>query len=107
MDSAPVTPTVKDLSAVRASASVTRITNWNDPAVNGVPAMRPTEASNASPAGSAPVATIQEYGGLPPVAATVPEYAWPTVPVSRVFVVMVTGAAGAGAMIIRNGFVVD
>ena len=44
---------------------------------------------------------------MPPVADRFPEYACPTVPVFSPVVVMLTGGAGAGLMVIRSSFVVD
>ena len=50
------------------------------PAVVGVPLIAPVPAFNVSPAGSAPAVTLHVYGGVPPVAAIVCEYAVDTVP---------------------------
>src|SRR5690348_1064732 len=58
--------------------SVTRALNVNDPVAVGVPLMRPLLEFRLKPSGSAPVVTDQEYGGFPPVAVSVCEYADPT-----------------------------
>src|ERR1019366_6450754 len=60
--------------------SVTRTVKLLDPGVPGVPDMVPA-AARLNPAGNVPLATDHEYGGDPPVAASVWEYATPTVPV--------------------------
>ena len=53
-----------------------------------------TPADNVSPAGNAPDVIVQLYGGVPPVAAKVSEYAVPTVPMPRGdAVLMETGVA--------------
>ena len=48
--------------------SVTRTVKLLDPAVPGVPDIVP--AARLKPAGSVPLATDHEYGGVPPVAAS-------------------------------------
>ncbi len=48
--------------------------------------------SSVRPAGSAPPASDHEYGGVPPVAASVCEYATPTDPAGRLVVVTSRGA---------------
>jgi hypothetical protein len=57
----------------------------------GVPETTPVVADNDSPAGSAPLATDQVYGVLPPVAASVAVYATPTCPAGSEVVVIVIG----------------
>jgi hypothetical protein len=69
--------------------SATTTVKLNVPAVGGVPEIVPVEALIASPPGSAPV-TLQAYGVCPPLAATVCEYATPTVPDERLVVVIVS-----------------
>ena len=46
----------------------------------GVPEMTPVPALRVSPAGNVPFVTDQLYGGVPPVAASVSPYGWPTTP---------------------------
>jgi hypothetical protein len=89
--------------AVGVAESVTvTMTDDEVPAVVGVPVMAPVDESMLRPAGN-PVAD-QVYGVVPPVAATVAEYAVPTVPPGSVVVVMAslpakfTKAAAGGVM---------
>lgn len=70
--------------------SVTRTVNDEVPDAAGVPEIVPLDAS-VRPAGNVPVAIAHVYGGVPPVAARVAEYAAPTVPGGRVAVVTVGG----------------
>src|SRR6185503_8752171 len=86
---------VNDLVAVRLAASLTSTVNVWLSAPVGVPLISPLELLSESPAGSVPVVTIQfEYGAVPPVAASVCEYATPTVPSLRgEAVVILTGEA--------------
>ena len=75
--------------------SVTWIVNMPDhPAVVGVPVITPLE-ERVRPAGRAPLATVHVYGGFPPLAASVAEYAVPTVPFikSEVRIVKFEGTA--------------
>ena len=60
--------------AVCAAASVTLAVKLNVPAVVGVPEIWPAEES-VSPPGSAPALTVQVKGVVPPLAASVVEYA--------------------------------
>ena len=60
-------------------ASVTVTVNELDPGVVGVPVIAPLDDID-NPAGSEPAVTLKEYGPVPPVAATVWEYADPVVP---------------------------
>jgi hypothetical protein len=62
------------------------------PAAVGVPEITPAEFM-ARPAGRVPLVIVHAYGGIPPLAATVPEYAVPTVPATSAPVVT-AGAAG-------------
>src|SRR5262249_41647420 len=50
------------------------------PLAFGVPLSTPLTGSSVMPFGSAPVNTDHVYGGTPPVACSVCEYATPTVP---------------------------
>jgi hypothetical protein len=65
----------------------------NVPALVGEPEMVPF-AFSITPCGNVPADVVHVYGGVPPVAARVPVYAWPTVPAGSAFVEIV-GAAGA------------
>jgi hypothetical protein len=65
--------------AVKSPLSATEIKKVDVPAAVGVPAIVPEEL-RFRPGGSAPPISIQLYGGLPPSAWTVWEYAVPTVP---------------------------
>lgn len=61
--------------------------------VVGVPDMTPVLAFRASPAGNAPVDTLQLIGGVPPVVCKVALYALPTVPLGSEVVVIPRGTA--------------
>jgi hypothetical protein len=63
-----------------ATLSVTLTVKLLDPAAVGVPEIVPFAAS-ISPAGSDPLAIVHVKGGVPPIAASVWEYAVPTIPV--------------------------
>jgi len=57
----------------------------NVPATDGVPEITPLDEFNVTPAGSAPLARLQEYGPpSPPLAANVTEYGALTAPLGRV-----------------------
>jgi hypothetical protein len=62
------------------------------PGVVGVPATAPVVLERARPGGRLPAASDQAYGVLPPDAATVCEYACPTVPPGRLVVVIWSGS---------------
>jgi hypothetical protein len=70
--------------------------------VVGVPPMTPAPDS-VRPAGSVPVVTDHAYGGVPPVAANVCEYAVPTVPFERGDDVVIE--SGGGSIVTANCFV--
>ena len=74
-----------------------------DPALVGEPDSAPP-AERLSPAGSDPLATAHEYGGVPPDAPSVCEYATPTMPAGSDDVVI--DKAG-GLMVIDNAAVAD
>jgi hypothetical protein len=57
------------------------------PAADGFPEITPAEVKD-NPGGNFPETKDQVYGGTPPVAARVAEYATPTEPVGSVFVVI-------------------
>ena len=59
----------------------------------GVPEMIPVPLARLSPAGSDPADTVQESGAVPPDAASVVEYAAPTVALGKELVVMEGAAA--------------
>lgn len=71
---------VKASFAVAPAVSATCIEKLNVLAADGVPASVPLEPFNEMPAGRTPWMTVQLYGGLPPDALSVWEYALPTVP---------------------------
>src|SRR5215472_4363537 len=85
---------VSDSAAVAepAAPSVTLTVKFAAPAAPGVPEMLPP-ADRLRPAGSVPLDTDHEYGGVPPVAPSVCEYATPTVPAGSEDVV-ITRAGG-------------
>ena len=62
----------------------------------GVPEIAPVLALRLSPAGKLPELMFHWYGGVPPVAESVVEYASPAVPFGSEVVLMVRGF-GAGA----------
>jgi hypothetical protein len=59
-----------------------------------------------SPGGNDPLATDHAYGGVPPLAARVCEYAVPAVPAGSDALVML-GGVGAGLMVIGNACEAD
>jgi len=61
-----------------------------------VPVIAPVEVFSERPAGSAGV-TDHVYGPVPPDAATVAEYDWPTPPVGKLVVEIWSCAANVGA----------
>jgi hypothetical protein len=66
--------------------SVTRTVKFDVPYAVGVPLITPPELKE-SPAGNEPALSDHEYGVTPPEAASVWEYATPTVPPGRLEVV--------------------
>jgi hypothetical protein len=64
------------------------------PDVVGVPLIAPVPAFSVSPTGSAPVVTLHVYGVVPPVAASVREYAVPTIPAVNGLAVLMVSVAG-------------
>ena len=62
----------RPLVAVLVAASVTCTVKLTVPATVGVPVMAPVE-DRPSPAGRAPALIENEYGGVPPLAATLCE----------------------------------
>src|SRR5262249_12498645 len=63
------------------------------PLAVGVPEITPELGASVNPAGSAPLAIAHVYGGVPPLAARVAEYAAPTTPPGSAVVVIVSGPA--------------
>ena len=90
--------------AVGVVESVTFTVKLNDPDAVGVPEIVPLEAFNVSPPGSAPELMLQLYGVVPPLAASVVEYAVPLCPPGTELVVICTGVTAA-AIVIEKDFV--
>ena len=70
-------PTLIDRFAVFVSAvglleSVTVTVKLEVPTAVGLPVMAPVVSFSVSPAGRVPVVTVQLYGDVPPLAASVP-----------------------------------
>ena len=65
----------------------------------GVPEIAPVEELSDMLAGSAPAATLHEYGGVPPIAATLALYGVFNVPSSKDKVVMTSGPGDPMAMV--------
>ena len=74
-----VTASVNCLEAVTELLSKTCTVNVKFPPSVGTPEIFAVPASKESPAGSAPVVMLHEYGGVPPVATNTWEYATPAV----------------------------
>jgi hypothetical protein len=70
---------------------------FETPVAVGVPEITPVPAVSASPAGSAPLAIDHVYGGVPPLAARVAEYAVPATPIGSA-VVVTASPPGAGTV---------
>ena len=66
-------------------------------AAAGVPLITPA-TDNVKPAGNAPDATDQEYGGVPPVAAKACKYALPTVAAGKGDAVVIESGGGLMAI---------
>ena len=88
---------------LEAEESVACTVKLDWPALVGVPLIVPA-LLKLRPAGNAPDAIVQEYGIVPPVAVSVNEYAFPTMPFGTEAVVIVSGGALA-FMVMDNGFV--
>jgi hypothetical protein len=69
---------VNTRSTAAPSASVTRIVNATVPVSVGVPVSSPVDGSSVIPAGTAPVATDQVNGAVPPLGTSGRRYATPT-----------------------------
>jgi hypothetical protein len=70
----PTTAIVNCLKVLTFALSVTFIVKVELPGFAGVPEMAPVLVFNASPSGSDPADTSQEYGWLPPAATRELEY---------------------------------
>ena len=79
------------LVVVPATLSVTRTVNVLTPVVVGVPEITPP-LDKVRPAGRLPLASDQVYGGVPPCALTVTEYATPSVAAGSGEVVVIVSA---------------
>ncbi|HEX3844224.1 MAG TPA: hypothetical protein VHV80_07680, partial [Steroidobacteraceae bacterium] len=62
----------------------------------GFPVIAPVAALSDSPDGRDPLLSDHLYGDVPPLAARVAEYAFPTVPAGRLAVVMAKAAGAEG-----------
>ncbi len=103
-ETAAATVRVNDLVAVCAVGvveSVTFAVNVNEPDAVGVPEIVPPDES-VKPPGSAPVLTLQVYGVVPPLAASVVEYAVPTCPEGTEPVEIVTGVTAAAIVRVND-----
>ena len=81
--------------------SVTFIVKLKVPAVVGVPEIVPV-ADRVRPPGKAPELMLQLYGVVPPVAASVVEYAVPTCPEETELVVTCTGVTAAATVSVND-----
>jgi hypothetical protein len=90
-----------ELVAICDALSVTLTVNVEMPAAAGVPVMAPF-AANDNPPGKMPDVTLHEYGGAPPFAVRVVQYATPTIPSAKVVVGL---DSVAGATVIDNNLV--
>ena len=70
-----------------AFASVALSAKFAIPTVAGVPLIWPEEL-NVKPGGNVPLAIVQVYGGLPPIACRPWLYATPTSPLGREMVLI-------------------
>jgi hypothetical protein len=86
------------LVAMAEALSLTWTVKVKVPAALREPVMAPLE-ERLRPPGNAPFTMDQVYGGVPPVAASVCEYAAPGEPPGRLVVVMLS----EGATVIENG----
>ena len=91
--------------AVGVVESVTFTVKLYVPACVGVPEISPLEAVRAKPGGRRPELMVQLYGVTPPVAASVEEYAVPTLPVGIEVLVICTFVGGAAATLMLSGTV--
>ncbi len=92
-----------DFVVVRDALSRTWTVKFAVPAVVGIPLITPA-ADNVRPAGGVPIVTDHAYGGVPPVANKLCEYAVPTAPFGRGDAVRIE--TGGGSTVSANDFVV-
>ena len=92
MVSPATTVIVNALVACTLAASVTCAVKLKLPALVGIPVMAPLVASNVRPAGKEPDVMDQRYGGVPPTAFRLAEYAVPMAPPDRVGAVVIVSA---------------
>lgn len=107
-ETAAATVRVKDLVAVCAVGvveSVTFAVKVNEPDAVGVPEIVPPEES-VKPPGKAPELMLQLYGVVPPLDASVVEYAVPTVPDGTELVEIVTGVTAAEIVMLSDSVAV-
>jgi hypothetical protein len=83
-------------TAVLLAASVTFTVKFDVPAIVGVPVIAPVDVFRLSPAGSVPAERLQEYGVVPPVAASDVLYADCACPLGRLVVEMLNDDVWAG-----------
>jgi hypothetical protein len=94
---------LKAFSAIRWPVSVTRIVKLNEPSAVGVPVSPPPD-ERLNPCGKEdPGASDQVYGGVPPVAVKVCEYAVPTIPDGSVAEVVID-SGGIGPIVRLKAF---
>jgi hypothetical protein len=100
IDSVPATVIANGCEAVAPALSTTRMVTFVVPTVVGVPEISPVLVLRLSPAGNVPSDTAHVSDPVPPVEATVFEYATPAVAPGKDVVVMESG----GAIVIERGF---
>jgi hypothetical protein len=103
---AAATVRVNDLVAVSAFGfgvveSVTFAVKLKEPEAVGVPEIVPAD-DNASPPGNAPALMLQLYGWVPPLAASVVEYAVPTCPDGTDTVVICSAVTAAATVRVND-----
>ena len=84
--------------ACTLAASVTCAVKLKVPALVGDPVIVPLVALNVRPAGSEPAVIDQWYGGVPPTAFKLAEYAVPIAPPDRVGAVVIVSAEITGSV---------
>ena len=105
---AAATVRVNDFVAVCAVGvveSVTLAVNENEPEAVEVPEIVPA-AAKVKPPGKAPEATLQLYGVVPPLAASVVEYEVPACAAGTEVVVICTGVTAAATVSVKDFVVV-
>jgi len=84
MGSVAVCVSAGELESITLKVSMTA-----EAAAVGVPVIAPVAPFKIKPAGRVPPVNVHVYGELPPLAASVPEYATPICPFGKLWVVMV------------------